>query len=54
MPAIQRFSIPFGDLPFGQLRGTTPYPKRNIDAQDTIYKLGLMGYKARFYNPYIP
>jgi hypothetical protein len=26
MLAIQRFSIPFGDMPFGQLRGTTPIP----------------------------
>jgi len=55
----QRFSIPFGDLPFGQLRGTTPITQtdlgytgqRAIDAQNTQYSLGLMDYRARFYAP---
>ncbi len=47
-------------LPFGGVRGdlaqidATDYGytfQRNLDAQDTSYSLGLMDYKARFYDP---
>jgi RHS repeat-associated protein len=49
-------------LPFGQVRtdiGTISQTdlgytgQRNIDAQNTLYTLGLMDYKARFYSSYI-